>query len=122
MKITPCGSIAFYKEMESVRDQLLKLGHVVKIPELALEVPQEFGSGKKVYFGKYIEKNILKKKEAWTRFLSGIRYGISKKELLETITRKLTGLMPFWSSITKSVGLKVISAVIHLLKSVFPFI
>ena len=56
MKITLCGSIAFYKEMESVRDQLLKLGHVVKIPELALEVPQEFGSGKKVYFGKYIEE------------------------------------------------------------------
>src|SRR3989338_6232875 len=42
--------------MELGGDQLLKLGHVVKIPELALEVPQEFGSGKKVYFGKYIEE------------------------------------------------------------------
>ena len=46
-----------YKEMESVRDQLLELGHEVKIPELALEVPKKFGSGKKVYFGKYIEEN-----------------------------------------------------------------
>lgn len=57
MKITLCGSIGFYKEMESARDHLLKLGYEVKIPELALEVPQEFGSGKKVYFGKYIEEN-----------------------------------------------------------------
>jgi hypothetical protein len=29
----------------------------VKIPELALEVPKEFGAGKKVYFGGYIESN-----------------------------------------------------------------
>ncbi len=57
MKITICGSILFYKEMESARDRLLEIGHEVKIPELALEVPQEFGSGRKVYFGKYIEEN-----------------------------------------------------------------
>lgn len=57
MKITICGSIGFYPEMESVRDQLLRLGHEVKIPELALEVPEKFGGGKKVYFGKYIEEN-----------------------------------------------------------------
>src|SRR3989344_4326643 len=57
MKITMCGSIGFYKEMESARDDMLKLGHEVKIPELALEVPKEFGGGKKVYFGNYIEQN-----------------------------------------------------------------
>ena len=57
MKITICGSIGFYKEMESVRDELIKQGHEVKIPELALEVPKEFGGGKKVYFGQYIEQN-----------------------------------------------------------------
>ncbi len=57
MKITICGSIGFYKEMESARDELVKNGHKVKIPELALEVPQEFGGGKKVYFGQYIEQN-----------------------------------------------------------------
>lgn len=57
MKITVCGSIGFYQEMEVARDRLLQLGHQVKIPELALEVPQEFGGGKKVYFGKYIEEN-----------------------------------------------------------------
>jgi len=57
MKITICGSIGFYKEMESTRDELVKYGHEVKIPKLALEVPQEFGGGKKVYFGQYIEQN-----------------------------------------------------------------
>ena len=57
MKITICGSIGFYKEMEVARDELIRIGHEVKIPELALEVPQEFGGGKKVYFGQYIEQN-----------------------------------------------------------------
>lgn len=57
MKITICGSMAFYKEMESIRDQLLGLGHEVKIPQLALEVPKEFGGGREVYFGQYIEEN-----------------------------------------------------------------
>lgn len=55
MKITVCGSIGFYKEMKSIKDELIKLGYEVKIPELALEVPEEFGGGKKVYFGEYIE-------------------------------------------------------------------
>lgn len=55
MKITICGSIGFYKEMEDARDRLIPLGHEVKIPELALEVPKEFGGGKKVYFGQFIE-------------------------------------------------------------------
>lgn len=57
MKITICGSIGFYKEMESARDQLVELGHEVKISELTLEVPEEFGGGKKVYFGQYVEEN-----------------------------------------------------------------
>ncbi|MSR70632.1 hypothetical protein EXS62_01170 [Candidatus Kaiserbacteria bacterium] len=57
MKITVCGSIAFYKDMEAARDDLLALGHEVKIPQLALEVPQQFGGGDKVYFGKYVEDN-----------------------------------------------------------------
>src|SRR3989344_5078677 len=57
MKITICGSIGFYQEMEVMRDKLSLLGHEVKIPELALEVPEEMGGGKKIYFGAYIEKN-----------------------------------------------------------------
>ncbi len=57
MKITVCGSIGFYKAMEDVNDQLFKLGHEVKIPELALEVPEQFGGGRKIYLGQYIEEN-----------------------------------------------------------------
>lgn len=57
MKITICGSIGFYKEMETVRDELMRRGHEVKIPELALEVPAEFGGGKKMCFGQYIEEH-----------------------------------------------------------------
>jgi hypothetical protein len=57
MKITICGSIGFYTKMEQVRDELMAHGHEVKIPELALETPEEFGGGKKVYFGKFIEDN-----------------------------------------------------------------
>ena len=57
MKITICGSIGFYKEMESARDELTKHCHEVKIPELSLEVPREFSGGKKVYLGQYIEQN-----------------------------------------------------------------
>ena len=57
MKITLCGSIAFYKEMESLRDELITHGYEVKIPELSLEVPEEYGGGKKVYFGQFIEEN-----------------------------------------------------------------
>jgi hypothetical protein len=57
MKITICGSIAFYKDMENARDALMKNGHEVKIPELALEVPPQYGGGKKVHFGTYIENN-----------------------------------------------------------------
>ena len=57
MKITICGSIGFYSETESARDELQRRGFEVRIPELAMEVPQEFGGGKKVYFGQYIEQN-----------------------------------------------------------------
>jgi hypothetical protein len=57
MKITICGSIGFYTKMEEVRDELIKHGHEVKIPELALEAPSRFGGDKKVYFGKFIEEN-----------------------------------------------------------------
>ena len=57
MKITICGSIGFYKEIESIRDSLIKNGYEVKIPELPLEIPREFSGDKKYYFGQYIEQN-----------------------------------------------------------------
>ncbi len=57
MKITICGSTAFYSEIELTRAELEKHGHQVKIPRLALEAPKEFGGGKKTYFGQYIEEH-----------------------------------------------------------------
>ncbi len=57
MKITVCGSIGFYPEMEKSRDTLTTMGHEVQIPQLALEVPEAYGGGRKLYFGEYIEAN-----------------------------------------------------------------
>ncbi|MDQ5949445.1 MAG: hypothetical protein QG589_571 [Patescibacteria group bacterium] len=57
MKITICGSIAFYDEMEKAKKILEQLNHEVMLPQLALEVPKEMGGGRKVYFGKFIEEN-----------------------------------------------------------------
>ena len=76
MKITICGSIGFYKEMELARDELIKHGHEVKIPELSLEVSQEFGGGKK-----FILVNILNKMAVLTLFRRSMRFGTSKRVL-----------------------------------------
>ncbi|HBA36533.1 TPA: hypothetical protein DCZ15_01510 [Candidatus Falkowbacteria bacterium] len=57
MKITICGSIAFYQEMEQLKDSLEAKGHEVFVPLLSNEAPAEMGGGKKIYFDKYIEDN-----------------------------------------------------------------
>ncbi len=57
MKITICGSIAFYQEMEENKKLLEASGHEVFIPLLSNEAPAEMGGGKTIYFGKYIEDN-----------------------------------------------------------------
>jgi len=57
MKITICGSIAFYQEMEENKKLLEANGHEVSIPLLSNEAPAEMGGGNKIYFGKFIEDN-----------------------------------------------------------------
>jgi len=57
MKITICGSIGFYKEMESAKNVLIKLGHDVKMPELEFEISQELGVDKKIYFDEYVSQH-----------------------------------------------------------------
>lgn len=52
MKITICGSMAFYKQMLDLKKDLESLGNEVMIPSLALEVP-----GEDKYFGQYMEDN-----------------------------------------------------------------
>ncbi len=54
MKITICGSIAFYEQMEDMKGKLEQKGHEILIPLLGTEA-SDFGGGRKVYFGKYIE-------------------------------------------------------------------
>jgi len=55
MKVTLCGSIAFYNQMEELKHNLEDKGHEVYIPLLNNEPPKEMGDGKKIYFGQYIE-------------------------------------------------------------------
>lgn len=57
MKITICGSIAFYQEMEQLKEELEVNGHEVFIPLLSNEAPTKMGGGKKMNFGKYVEDN-----------------------------------------------------------------
>jgi diphthamide synthase subunit DPH2 len=57
MKITICGSIAFYEEMKEIKKSLENNGHEVLIPLLSNEAPKEMGGGNGLYFGKYIEDN-----------------------------------------------------------------
>jgi len=39
MNITICSSAKFYAEIEAARQELAARGHVVKIPEVAAELP-----------------------------------------------------------------------------------
>ena len=55
MRITVCGSIAFYQEMEALKTSLEAMGHEVYIPLLSDEAPAEMGGGRTIYFGEYIE-------------------------------------------------------------------
>lgn len=57
MKITICGSMFCYCEITNAQDELVGYGHEVKIPELALDAPEHYGGGKKLYFGEYIEQH-----------------------------------------------------------------
>jgi len=55
MKITICGSMVVYPEMQDIQKQLQAAGHEVRIPLLDNELPVEFGGGRTLAFGEYIE-------------------------------------------------------------------
>ena len=84
MKITLCGSIAFYDEMLSVRDTLEKLGHEVKLPPS--EIFDEIG--KKIPVKEYYD--IRKSTNStsgwiWDRKEEAIRLHFGKIEWCEAI-------------------------------------
>jgi len=56
MKITVCGSMVFYKEMQEVQAKLEAQGHKVRIPLLDNDLPPEYGGGRTIAFGAYIEE------------------------------------------------------------------
>lgn len=56
MKITVCGSIAFYTEIEKLKGELEKRGYAVVIPLLSEVVPK-YSDDKKINFAKYIEEH-----------------------------------------------------------------
>jgi hypothetical protein len=56
MKITICGSMVFYKEMEEAQKLLEEQGHEVLIPLLDNELPPEYGGGRTIAFGQHIEE------------------------------------------------------------------
>jgi len=56
MKITVCGSIAFYSEIEKLKEELETRGHEVAIPRLDKIVPQ-YSNDRKINFMEYIENN-----------------------------------------------------------------
>lgn len=57
MKITLCGSIAFYPKIETVRDRLMESGHEVQFPQLALALPEKYGGDQKLNFDQYIKEH-----------------------------------------------------------------
>ena len=62
MKITLCGSIAFYDEMSEVKKKLEKLGHTVDLPPH--EVPNE--KGEMIPVKKYYEiRKAEEKNDGW---------------------------------------------------------
>lgn len=56
MKITICGSMVFYPEMQEAQKLLEAQDHEVRIPLLDNELPPEYGGGRTIAFGAYIEQ------------------------------------------------------------------
>lgn len=56
MKITVCGSITFYPEIERLKQDLETRGHEVTIPLLNKVVPK-YSDDRKINFAKYIEEH-----------------------------------------------------------------
>lgn len=84
MKITICGSIAFYDEMVSNKEALEKLGHEVKLPPI--EVPGENGEMISVKEYYEIRKNTPENTGwIWDRKEQAIRAHFEKVEWSEAV-------------------------------------
>jgi hypothetical protein len=84
MKITICGSIAFYAEMQEMRQQLEFLGHEVKLPPV--EVADE--DGNMIPVGEYYIKRKAETNETgwiWDRKEEAMRLHFQKVEWCDTV-------------------------------------
>ena len=84
MKITLCGSIAFYVKMLEIKSKLEQMGHEVKLPPA--EIPDE--NGKMIPIKDYYEK---RKKETdtnswiWDRKQDAIRWHFQKVDWSDAV-------------------------------------
>ncbi|MFZ5364828.1 MAG: hypothetical protein ACOZBH_01340 [Patescibacteria group bacterium] len=84
MKITICGSIAFFDEMQKIHDNLLQLGHEVKIPPTEIADNQ----GKLISVKRYYE---MRKEEnddvswIWEKKKKAMRAHFEKVEWADAI-------------------------------------
>ena len=80
MKITLCGSIAFYEEMQNIQQQLEKLGHQVKLPPF--EVKDEHGQmiPVKEYYARRKAENIADDSWIWERKAEAMHVHFQKVE------------------------------------------
>ncbi len=84
MKITLCGSIAFYSEMVKVQKKLENLGHEVKLPPIKIKD----GEGKLISVEKYYEirkKASDNEKWVWERKEEAIRNHFKKVEWSDAV-------------------------------------
>lgn len=89
MKITICGSMSFYKEMEDIGEKLQNLGHKVEVPLLRAEV-EEFGKSRKMSIRNLIEENggidnFDENHEIWKDKSDAISDHIKKIELCDVV-------------------------------------
>jgi len=84
MKITICGSIAFYKEMLDVQERLEKLGHLVKLP--LFEIKDD--NGNMIPVMEYYSKRKAETKDTgwiWDRKEEAMRLHFQKVEWSDAI-------------------------------------
>ncbi|MGL5831588.1 MAG: hypothetical protein ACRCZE_05595 [Candidatus Altimarinota bacterium] len=85
MKITLCGSIAFYEEMQNIQQQLEKLGHEVKLPPF--EVKDEHGQmiPVKEYYARRKAGNVADDSWIWERKAEAMHNHFQKVEWSEVV-------------------------------------
>lgn len=84
MKITICGSIAFYDEMLKIKENLEKLGHQVKLPPVEIKGK----NGNAIHVKEYYEKRKAEKNKnswVWERKRDAMKLHFQKVEWSDAV-------------------------------------